>query len=149
MPWIHDVSTDPADPPPFVALRAARLKCANGADYSGLGAGEHARNYPDLVTAEFSQNVAAVFQAARAVAQTHQWKIAAAVEAEGRIEATATTRVFRFKDDVVVRIRAHAGGGSRLDIRSKSRVGESDLGANARRIRTWLSLLITRLKTNT
>ena len=60
--------------------------------------------------------------------------------AEGRLEATATTPWFGFKDDVVVRVRA-SGGGSRVDVRSLSRIGGSDLGTNARRVRTFLERL--------
>ncbi len=66
------------------------------------------------------------------------WKIVDENPAEGRIEATATTRWFGFKDDVVLRIAPAADGGSRLDIRSVSRVGLSDVGTNARRIRSFL-----------
>ncbi len=64
------------------------------------------------------------------------WEIIAAVREEGRIEATATTRWFRFKDDVVIRVQPQ-GTGSRIDVRSKSRLGRSDLGANAKRIRAY------------
>ncbi|MND03152.1 hypothetical protein D3C83_228380 [compost metagenome] len=60
--------------------------------------------------------------------------------AAGRVEAIATTTLLRFKDDVVVRVR-DAAGGSRVDVRSKSRVGVGDLGTNARRIRRFLSAL--------
>ena len=80
------------------------------------------------------------FARAEAAARSLGWDIAAAVPAEGRIEATATTRWFGFKDDVVIRIAA-APGGSRVDVRSVSRVGKSDLGANARRIRAFLAAL--------
>jgi uncharacterized protein (DUF1499 family) len=66
------------------------------------------------------------------------WKIVDENPAEGRIEATATTRWFGFKDDVVIRIASSAVNGSRVDIRSVSRVGLSDVGTNARRIRTFL-----------
>ncbi|HJR53568.1 MAG TPA: DUF1499 domain-containing protein, partial [Gemmatimonadota bacterium] len=58
----------------------------------------------------------------------------------GRIEATATTPWFGFKDDVVVRIRPEAGG-SRVDVRSVSRVGRSDVGTNARRIEEYLEIV--------
>jgi len=67
----------------------------------------------------------------------------AVVPAEGRLEATATTSWFAFKDDVVIRVTP-AAAGSRVDIRSKSRVGRSDLGANARRIRAFLAELAAR-----
>ena len=64
----------------------------------------------------------------------------AAVPAEGRLEATARTRWFGFRDDVVVRVRPD-GAGSRVDVRSVSRVGRSDLGTNARRIRGFMDAL--------
>jgi uncharacterized protein (DUF1499 family) len=68
------------------------------------------------------------------------WAIVASVPAEGRIEASDTTFWFRFVDDVVIRVRATPGG-SRIDVRSKSRVGRSDVGTNAARIRSYLSRL--------
>src|SRR5215467_4011990 len=73
------------------------------------------------------------------------WQIASAVPAEGRLEATDTTRWFHFKDDIVVRVGA-AADGSRVDVRSVSRIGQSDLGANARRIRAFLSALADRAR---
>jgi uncharacterized protein (DUF1499 family) len=68
------------------------------------------------------------------------WRIVAAVPEEGRIEATATTPLLRFKDDVVIRVTSR-GNGSRIDMRSKSRLGKSDLGANAKRIRAYFRAL--------
>jgi uncharacterized protein (DUF1499 family) len=81
---------------------------------------------------------AQAFARARAAAQARGWEIVAADESAGRIEALATTRWFGFKDDIVIRVAA-AGGGSRIDMRSKSRVGRSDLGANAKRIQDFLT----------
>jgi uncharacterized protein (DUF1499 family) len=66
------------------------------------------------------------------------WEIVASEPHEGRIEATATTLWFGFKDDVVVRITP-VPGGSRIDVRSVSRVGRSDVGANAERIAAYLT----------
>ncbi len=140
---IHDVSTDTEEPPQFVALRDTRLQCRNGIDYSG-GKERHAGIEPQI----FTQSREQIFQATLAAATTLQWHIAAAIENEGRIEATATTRIMRFKDDVVIRLREH-NSGTCLDIRSASRVGSSDFGANARRIRAFLIELNSRLKTNT
>ncbi|HEU4950008.1 MAG TPA: DUF1499 domain-containing protein, partial [Candidatus Deferrimicrobiaceae bacterium] len=76
----------------------------------------------------------------QALATAHQmgWQIVEGNPLEGRIEATATTRWFGFKDDVVIRIVPTSNNGCRLDIRSVSRVGKSDIGTNARRIRTFL-----------
>ena len=79
----------------------------------------------------------AAFDLALNLARAAGWEIVAAVPEDNRIEAVATTDWFGFKDDVVIRIAA-AGGGSRVDMRSASRVGRSDLGTNARRIREFL-----------
>ena len=66
--------------------------------------------------------------------------VEACVPADGRLEATDTSAFFGFKDDVVVRVRA-SDAGSRIDVRSKSRVGLGDVGANARRVRAFLKLM--------
>jgi uncharacterized protein (DUF1499 family) len=78
------------------------------------------------------------------VARDLGWEIVATAPAEGRLEATARTRWFGFRDDVVVRVRPD-GSGSRVDVRSVSRVGRSDLGTNARRIERFLAALGTAL----
>jgi uncharacterized protein (DUF1499 family) len=75
------------------------------------------------------------------------WRIVEGNPSERRIEAVATTRWFGFKDDVVIRISPAENGGSVLDIRSVSRVGSSDLGTNARRIRTFLKAFSETVKT--
>ena len=146
MGLIHDVCTAADDPPPFVALREIRLKCENGVEYSGLRADKHRARYPELSTTVFMQAPAVVFSVALDIARTLNWKIAAAVESDGRIEATAATRFLRFKDDVVIRIRAQ-GAGAQLDVRSASRIGVTDLGVNARRISAFCQELNNRLKT--
>ena len=81
-----------------------------------------------------------VFAAVEAAARALGWEIVAALPAEGRLEATATTAWFGFKDDVVVRVRAE-GAGSRVDVRSLSRIGVGDLGTNAARVRAFLAQL--------
>ena len=83
-------------------------------------------------------DMATGFPKAEAAARSMGWEIVEVAPAEGRIEATATTGWWGFKDDVVVRLR-EAEGGIVLDVRSKSRVGRSDLGANAARIRAYLA----------
>jgi hypothetical protein len=143
---IHDVSTDTEAPPQFVALREARLQCRNGTEYSGLRGPQHRQRYPHIQPGVFPLLTCAVFQAARAAADSLRWHIAASDESEGRIEATATTPLLRFKDDVVIRIRAD-NGGTRVDIRSASRVGLSDFGTNARRIQAFFQELKNHLKT--
>jgi uncharacterized protein (DUF1499 family) len=137
---IHDVSTDPANPPQFVAvlpLRAA-AKAANSTDYDAKTAQLQKETYPDIAPLHLDVPPAQAFDRAQAAAQGSGWEIVASDPAQGRIEATATTFWFGFKDDIVVRIAAD-GTGSRLDVRSLSRIGKSDVGANARRIRDYLA----------
>lgn len=141
VPLIHDITTDTENPPRFVALLAVRQKAPNGAAYAGAKVAQAQQAaYPDIKPALLNMPPAKAFQRALAVARDMGWDIVAAEAAEGRIEATATTFWFRFKDDVVIRIVAE-GNGSRLDIRSMSRVGLSDLGINAKRIRSFLTRL--------
>jgi Protein of unknown function (DUF1499) len=138
LPVIHDITTDTANPPVFNALAPVRAGAPNGVDYKTDPA-EQQKGYPDiapLIAPEVSP--ADMFKRAEATARAMGWEIAAAVPEEGRIEATETTQWWGFKDDIVIRI-APEGAGSRLDIRSMSRVGKSDIGKNAERIRKFLA----------
>jgi uncharacterized protein (DUF1499 family) len=138
VPAIHDITTDPDDPPRFVELLSLRKKAANGAEYGGpeIAAKQRAA-YPDIAPLELPLLPAEAFRAALSAARGLDWQVVAADERSGRIEATATTFWFGFKDDLAVRV-VPTPGGSRIDVRSVSRVGKSDLGANARRIRAFL-----------
>lgn len=141
VPPIHDITTDTADPPAFVALAAAREASPNKSAYGGPEvAAQQKKAYPDLDTKALGEAPAAAMQKAIDVARALGWEVVATDAATGRLEATQTTRWFGFKDDVVVRIRPD-GKGSRVDVRSVSRVGRSDVGANARRIRMFLDRL--------
>ena len=141
MPPIHDITTDPDDPPRFVAVLPLRQGAANSADYAGPAlAAQQRAGYPDLEPARFAAAPDRVLERATDVARQLGWEIVAVAPAEGRLEATDRTRWFGFRDDVVVRVRPD-GAGSRVDVRSVSRVGRSDLGTNARRIRTYLVAL--------
>jgi uncharacterized protein (DUF1499 family) len=140
VPPIHDITTDAADPPAFVALMPARKESANGADYRRenfeLQRGAYAQVQP-LVLKDKPERV---FQRALDAARSLGWDVVASDAKAGRIEATETTRWWGFKDDVVVRVRAE-GEGTRVDVRSMSRVGRSDLGANAARVQAFLDKL--------
>jgi len=141
VPPIHDITTDTGNPPQFVAIVERRADAPNPPEYAGEDTARQQRQaYPDLETLRIDAPPEQVFDRALAAAREMGWEIVAAAAADGRIEATATTPWYGFNDDVVIRIRAE-GEGSRLDIRSKSRVGRSDLGANARRIRAFLGTL--------
>lgn len=138
VPFIHDITTDTANPPVFVAVAPLRANAPNGVDYKTDPA-EQQKGYPNLgplVTPDVAP--ADMFKRAEATARAMGWEIVAAEAGEGRIEATETTQWFGFKDDIVIRITAE-GAGSRLDIRSMSRVGKSDLGKNADRIGKFLA----------
>src|SRR5216683_1780485 len=98
------------------------------------------RGYPDLAPLMLAVSPGRAFARAEAAARSMGWRIVAAAPAEGRLEASDTTRWFGFTDDIVVRVTP-APNGSRIDVRSASRVGRSDLGVNARRIRAYLAAL--------
>jgi len=141
LPYIHDITTDTANPPPFVAVLPLRTDAPNPPEYSGEEVAAQQREaYPDIQPLRLASPPDQTFNRALGAARGTGWEIVAAVPQEGRIEATATTFWFGFKDDVVIRITPD-NGGSRLDMRSKSRVGRSDVGANARRIRAYLEAL--------
>jgi uncharacterized protein (DUF1499 family) len=141
LPFIHDITTDTANPPRFVAVVPLRANASNPPDYAGEEVAKQQRQgYPDIQTLALDDPPAEALRKARKTAEDMNWEIVAVEPKEGRIEATATTFWFGFKDDVVIRIVAN-GSGSRLDMRSKSRVGRSDVGANAARIRRFMSML--------
>lgn len=140
-PRIHDITTDPADPPLFVSLLTRRGLKVSPPGYDGPEAAAQQRDaYPDIQPLVLGVPRAQAFDAAVAAARGMGWEMVASDPATGRIEAIATTLLLRFKDDVVIRVRGE-GTGSRIDVRSKSRVGVGDLGTNARRIRRFLSAL--------
>jgi uncharacterized protein (DUF1499 family) len=139
---IHDVSTDMGNPPQFVAVLSLRSEAGavNSTDYDAKTAELQRETYPDLGPLHLDLPPAQAFDRALAASRGMGWEIVATDPAQGRIEATATTFWFGFKDDVVVRITT-VGNGSRVDVRSLSRIGKSDVGANARRVRDYLAKL--------
>lgn len=142
VPPIHDITTDTMQPPAFHAILPLRGGASNPVTYGGPAiAREQHRAYPDIKPLQLYVSPQQAFAAALEVAKGMGWQIVAAEPQVQRIEATATTFWFGFKDDVVIRIRA-VGSGARVDIRSDSRVGVSDLGKNAERIRRFSNRLI-------
>jgi uncharacterized protein (DUF1499 family) len=141
VPPIHDISTDLEHPPEFVAVLPLRAGAPNPAAYGGseVAAAQRA-GYPDLHSLMVHLAPGAAFARALASARAMGWAVVAADSTAGRIEATATTPWFGFRDDVVVRVEPDPAG-SRVDVRSVSRVGRSDVGTNARRIRAYLARL--------
>ena len=141
VPPIHDISTDTVNPPEFVAVAPLRADAPNPVAYAGEETAAQQREaYPDIVTYVSAQSAEQLFEKSLQVVEQMGWQLVASDQATGRIEATDTTTWFGFKDDVVIRIQAQAEG-AELDIRSKSRVGRSDVGKNAERIRAFITAL--------
>lgn len=141
LPAISDVTTDPANPPRFEAL--ARQRPGDRNAYPGAAAAALQREaYPDIVPLELNLPPRTAYAAALTVVMKHKWPIAetrppTAGRREASIEAVARTLLMGFPDDVVIRV-SPLGTGSRIDLRSASRYGSHDLGANAARLRALL-----------
>ena len=138
-PPIHDITTDTDDPPAFVA--AVALNAPGRTDYDPAVAEQQRAAYPDIAPAMLPAAPADAFDRALAVVEEMGWELLADDAATLRIEATDRSFWFGFPDDVVVRVAADGEAGSRVDVRSLSRVGVGDLGVNARRVRAFVAAL--------
>lgn len=145
VPPIHDITTDTENPPRFVAILPLRKGALNPVEYGGpeVAAMQH-KAYPGIAPLTLDRDPARTFDEALGAARELGWKIIDSSEDDGRIEATDETFWFGFKDDIVIRVTA-TDHGSRVDARSLSRVGRSDVGTNARRIKKFLDTLEKRL----
>jgi len=135
LPAIHDITTDISDPPLFgSAMITARADARNPPEYLGEEtATQQTVAYPDIQPITLAFPPADVMARVQAIADNSGWTIVS--QDEMTLEATHTTFWFGFKDDVIIRLQ-NQGAGTRVDIRSKSRIGRSDIGQNAARIRT-------------
>jgi uncharacterized protein (DUF1499 family) len=130
-PRVNDISTDTMNPPPF---RDTPTRAAYPAQNAEL---QHA-TYPDLAPLELPLGPRDAFAAALALVRARGWEILAADQDQRHIEAVASTFLYGFKDEVAIRV-APSATGSRVDVRSRSRLGRNDRGANAKRIRAFLA----------
>jgi hypothetical protein len=156
LPAIYDITTDPIDPPRFDAIARLRPRDANPITYEGLYAAEqqHAA-YPDIEPDLTDSTAQESYDAAMRVITKRKWRIVDARPPQGGqpvanphapqpairdgiIEAIARTPIMGFRDDIVVRIRATSDG-ARIDVRSASRYGRHDFGANASRVLNLIS----------
>ena len=145
LPYIHDISTDTQDPPEFIAAAKLRKEGDHPVTYDGPEvATQQKQAYPDLAPLVSPAPKEKVFEAVKKAVAAMGMTLVEASPEEGRIEANQTSLLYGFVDDVVVRIVTTAGG-SKVDVRSKSRVGRSDLGQNAKRIRIFLQELQSKL----
>jgi uncharacterized protein (DUF1499 family) len=140
LPHIHDVSTDTDNPPQYVAILPLRAGARNATRYDIAVAPQQRLGYPDIAPVKLDLPVGDSFRLAERVARSMGWEIVAVAPDQLRLEATATTLLFGFKDDIVIRVKAN-GDGSQIDVRSLSRVGGSDFGTNAARIRAFIKKL--------
>jgi uncharacterized protein (DUF1499 family) len=141
LPAVNDITTDPIDPPRFEAIGRLRPRGANPIAYAGAAALQLQRAaYPDIEPLLVSVPPLEAYDAALAVITKRKWRIVdvrppQTGRREGRIEAVARTPIMGFRDDIVVRVRS-AEDGARIDMRSASRYGQHDFGANASRLRS-------------
>ncbi len=152
LPFIHDVTTDTQDPPMFtqaILSERAKVEGVNSADYVGkkdsrdeeLVSVLQTKAYPDIRPIVLSEPKDVVFGRVEAVVAQMGWEMKSSDLDTGIIEATDTTFWYGFKDDVIIRLRDSEGGGTLIDMRSLSRVGGSDIGKNADRIREFFKAL--------
>ena len=149
LPPIHDITTDPIDPPRFDAL--SRLRTGDGTNtavYAGLYSAEQQRQfYPDIEPIELEIPVDRAYAIARRLVIKRKWTVIDEREPQpprrmGRIEAVARTPIMGFREDISIRV-VPDGDDSRVDIRSASRYFESDLGSNAARVTKFIDDLNT------
>jgi uncharacterized protein (DUF1499 family) len=135
-PMIHDISTDTADPPTFTVALQERGADSNALTINQDVLRQQQEAYPDLQTLVSHLSIKEAYNHALQVADEMGWEVYQQDSNAGVIEAVDTTNIMGFKDDIVIRVR-RGPQGSLVDLRSVSRVGEGDLGANANRIRAF------------
>ena len=154
VPPIHDITTDTDNPPQFVAVLPLRGEDVSPASYDGddpvpgnpdqTVREAQLAHYTDLGPLFLDADYNVAFTQAMATVTDLDWELVEANSDDGRIEAIQSTWWYGFKDDIVIRVAAQADNTTRVDMRSKSRVGVSDIGANARRIQTYMDALSAR-----
>lgn len=143
LPPIHDITTDTENPPRFVSVLKFRSVDDNSAEYEGVEVAAAQRAaYPYVKPVYLKMERSAAFEKAVKAVLDKRWALIEVSPDEGRIEATARTRWFHLKEDIAIRVTFDdTTGNSRVDVRSASRAGKSDIGTNARRIRDFIELL--------
>lgn len=137
-PPIHDISTDVHDPPQFQFAQAERNEGDNSLDYGGEQLADQQNDaYPDIKTVYLPGTKEQGMALVRTIVEELGWKVLGENTQAGLLEAAETTPLMGFTDDIVIRVRP-LNDGVLIDLRSVSRVGIGDLGANARRIRRFI-----------
>jgi uncharacterized protein (DUF1499 family) len=144
VPPINDITTDQSNPPAFDMAAAVKENRGQDMSYPSDFADQQREFYPDIQPIQIELSTAEAFERAREVAQRLHWEIIAQNKTTFSFEATDTSSFFHFVDDISVRVRpaeASAESACIIDIRSRSRMGQGDLGANAARIRAFREAL--------
>jgi hypothetical protein len=137
LPQIHDITTDTADPPLFTAAPQQRGSSANSLEINEDVIALQLGAYPEMQSLLTPLPLEEAFNRALQIAAEMGWEVYRQDLNAGAIEAVDTTAIMSFKDDIIIRVRSNAQG-TLVDLRSVSRVGEGDLGANAKRIHAFL-----------
>ena len=145
VPPIHDISTDTNNPPIFVFAEKARHSSHNSLVYTNKNAESQKRAYPEIKPLFASVTPSELMTVAEVVVTELGWEIDAVDKEKGLIEARSTTALLRFVDDIIIRVERTPEGGSKMDVRSASRIGVSDLGANAKRIQLFIDAVSLKL----
>tara|TARA_R100001143_G_scaffold63588_2_gene72779 strand:+ start:26359 stop:27078 length:720 start_codon:yes stop_codon:yes gene_type:complete len=141
VPPIHDITTDFENPPEFVAIVRMRENAPNPPEYEGGDVRiSQEESYPEIQPLFLEEDIQDVIDRAVLIIYEKEWNLVAINRNEGRIEATEELPWFGFKDDIVLRF-TDVDGRTRVDMRSKSRIGRSDIGVNAKRIDNFLKEL--------
>jgi uncharacterized protein (DUF1499 family) len=141
LPRINDITTDMNDPPSFISILPLRNDTPNSPAYGGRKtAVQQLAAYPDIMPLVLHVSTDSAFALAHNTARAMAWTVVDENVHDDRIEAMDRTFWFGFTDDIVVRITPLPGG-SRIDVRSASREGLSDIGTNAKRIWEFLRKL--------
>lgn len=140
VPPIHDITTDLENPPAFDAMVRLRQDAPNPPEYAGEETRQaQMESYPDVEPLVINSDMQVVMDVAVNLILQRDWDLVAINRKEGRIEATEKLAWFGFKDDVVLRFTSEGENETRVDMRSKSRIGRSDVGVNAKRIKRFLT----------
>jgi hypothetical protein len=145
VPPIHDISTDTVNPPEFFLVKAARHPSHNSLVFTPKNAELQREAYPGVDTLFVSRKSSELIVMAEEAVDKMGWRIYGVDRDRGVIEAYAVTSLLGFVDDIIIRVEPTSGDESQLDIRSASRVGVSDLGANAVRIHLFFDALSRQL----
>jgi uncharacterized protein (DUF1499 family) len=146
VPPIHDITTDIQSPPEFVAMTRLRADAPNPPEYAGEETAQQQREaYPNIQPLVVDEPVQEVIDEIVVLISAREWELVSINRKDGRVEATEELAWFGFKDDVVFRV-TETNEGTRVDMRSKSRIGRSDVGVNADRIEQFLRDLEARLE---